>query len=87
VHSRSVETGRTLILRDEESGASIFLLPGTVDGSSTEPLQVKLTRTAEASYLSEVVTELGADTFNLPRTLTRSAKVKDQGGIAAPGSN
>ncbi len=81
----SERTGRVLILRDQESGESTFLLPSTHNSSATGPLQVKLTRVGDVYFLSDLVTELGAYTFNPPRTLTRTAKVND--GAAVSGSN
>jgi hypothetical protein len=81
------ETEQALVLRGEEPGASAFLLPATHDASFPDQLHVELTRVGNVYYLTEVATESGIYTLPLPRELTRTAKVKDQGTLAASGSN
>jgi hypothetical protein len=77
------QTGQTLILRGEE--ASVFLLPRTHDGAFAGETGVKLTRSGDVYYLSEIVTELGVYTFSVPPALTRTAKANDQDSKAAGG--
>ena len=88
VYQGTPETGLTLVLRGEEPGSSIFLIPSTHDGAVAGPLELKLTRAGDSYYLSEIVTESGLYTFSQPRTLTGPAEAKNQGGgVATPGTN
>jgi hypothetical protein len=87
VYQGSPETGQSLVLRGQETGASIFLLPSTHDGTGTGQLEVRLTRAGEVYYLSEVSTDLGVYTFTKPQALTQTAKKKNHEMMAASGSN
>jgi hypothetical protein len=87
VYQGSPQTGQSLVLQGQETGASIFLLPSTHDGTGTGQLEVKLTRAGDAYYLSEVSTDLGVYTFTAPQALTQTAKKKNHDMMAASGSN
>jgi hypothetical protein len=81
------ETGQALILRSEDAGTSVILLPATHDASFPERLHVNLTQVGDVYYLSEVATDLGVYTLPVPSEPTRTAKTKDQGAMAPSGSN
>lgn len=88
VYQGTPDTGLTLVLRGEEPGSSIFLIPRTHDGAVAGPLELRLRRAGEAYYLSEIVNESGLYTFSQPRPQTGSAEAKNLGGVAAtPGTN
>lgn len=87
VYQGSPETGQWLILRNKETGASIFLLPTTHDAISPRQFQAKLTRAGNVYYLSEVGTELGVYTFSDPGALTQTAKNRDHDKMATSKSN
>ena len=80
-------TNQTLILRGEQPGESVFLLPTTRDASSVERPEVQLTRVGDVYYLTEVATELGVYTLAPPRVETRTAKATDQDTVSSSGSN
>lgn len=81
-------TPDTLVLRNEESGASVFMLSSMHKAANQgQQLEVKLTRSGDVYYLNEVVTDLGIYTLPEPRALTRAAKVKDQTTMGQSGSN
>jgi hypothetical protein len=84
VYQDLLETGQTLILRGP--GASVLLLPCTHDGAFAGGTGVKLTRSGDVYYLSEIVTELGVYTFSVPPAPTRMAKTNAQNSKAAGGS-
>ncbi|HZQ23366.1 MAG TPA: hypothetical protein VFA89_11260 [Terriglobales bacterium] len=84
---RQVSAG-ALMLRSQETGASVFLLPAVHDDALRgRQLEVKLRRAGDSYYLSEVVTDLGVYSFTTPKALTRMAKTKDHGLMTASGSN
>jgi hypothetical protein len=83
VYPDSSPSGQTLILRGE--GGSVILLPTTHDWTSTLESKVKLRRTGEMYYLSEVASDLGVYTFPAPPALTRMAKARDQDAKPAGG--
>ena len=81
-------TNQALILRGEQPGESVFLLPAARDTtSSVQRPEVQLTRVGDAYYLTEVATELGVYSLALPRAEARTAKATDQGSASSPGSN
>jgi len=79
-----LQTGHTLILRGPE--ASVLLLPCTHDGAFAGETGVKLARSGDGYYLSEIDTELGVYTFAVPRAPMRTARASDQDSKAAGGS-
>ena len=79
------QTGQWLILRNKETGASVFLLSSTHDGAFSGPFEAKLTQARNLYYLCEVVTELGVYTLPAPPTLTQTTKIKDHEKVAASG--
>jgi hypothetical protein len=87
VYPSSPEPGQTLVLRDEETGSSIFIRPTVHDFASTGQLKVELTRVGDIYYLSEVVTDLGTYSFSAPRILTRMTKAKHDATMISLGSN
>ncbi len=87
VYQGSPQTGQWLILRCEETGASVFLLPSTHDGAFPGQFEAKLTRAGSVYYLSEVATDLGVYTLPAPHALTQTAKKKDHDKMAASGSS
>jgi hypothetical protein len=77
-----------LILRSEETGASVFLIPSMHDETlAWQQPEVKLRLAGDVYYLSEVVTGLGVYKLPAPQVLTRKAKAKDHTAAPAPGSN
>jgi hypothetical protein len=81
-------TNQALILRGEQPGESVFLLPATRDTTSSEQRpEVQLTRVGDAYYLTEVATEIGVYTLIPPRVEARTAKATDQDTVSSPGSN
>ncbi len=80
-------TSQVLILRGEQPGESIFLLPTTRDASSPERPEVRLTRVGDAYYLTEVATELGVYSLASPRVEARTARTTDQSTVSPSGSN
>ena len=87
VYQGSPETGQWLILRSKETGASVFLLPTTHDGTFLGQFEAKLTRAGNVYYLSEVVTDLGVYTLPAHQALTQTAKKKNHDKMAASESN
>jgi hypothetical protein len=87
VYQGSPETGQWLILRSKETGASVFLLPSTHDGTLPGQFEAKLRQVGNFYYLSEVMTDLGVYTFSAPHGLTQTAKKTAHGKMAASGSN
>jgi hypothetical protein len=87
VYQGSPETGQWLILRSEETAASVFLLPSTHDAVFPGQLEAKLRRAGNRYYLSEVVTDLGVYTFPAPHALTQTVKKTTHVKMAASGSN
>ena len=88
VYQGSPREGQSLlILRGEEAGASVFLLPSMHDGAFPGQLEVKLRRAGNAYYLNEVVTDLGVYTLPAPRFLTQTVKKKDRDKVAVSGSS
>lgn len=83
----SAGTAQTLILRNQESGGSAFLIPTAHDALSSKQPEVKLTRVGDVYYLTEVATELGVYTLSPPRVETRTAKTTDHGVMSPSGSN
>ena len=75
-----------LVLRGEETGASVFLFPSTQNQAVPWQLQVKLMQVGDVYYLSEVETDVWVYTFPAPQELTRLAKLKDRTAIPASGS-
>ena len=80
-------TAQTLILRNQESGGSAFLIPTAHDALSSKQPEVKLTRVGDVYYLTEVATELGVYSLTAPRVETRTAKTTDHGVMSPSGSN
>ncbi len=87
VYQGSPQTGQWLILRSKETGASVFLLPSTHDGSFPAQFEAKLMRAGSLYYLSEVVTDLGVYTLPAPRAMTQTAKKKSQDKMATSGGD
>ena len=88
VYQGSPRGGQSLlILRGAETGASVFLLPTTHDGTFLGQFEAKLTRAGNVYYLSEVVTDLGVYTLPAPHSLTQTAKKKDRDKVAASGNS
>jgi hypothetical protein len=88
VYQGSPQTGQWLILRCKETGALAYLLPSMHDGAFAGQLEVKLRRTGNMYYLSEVVTDLGVYKLPAPHALTQTAKTKDHDTMALrSGSN
>jgi hypothetical protein len=87
VYQGSSDTWQWLILRSNETGASVFLLPSTHDWAFPGQFEAKLTRAGNVYYLSEVVTNLGVYTLPAPHALTQTAKKKDHDKMASSGSN
>jgi hypothetical protein len=83
----SDESFPALIVRSEEPGSAVLVLPTTRGDSRLEQPRVKLTRVGDLYYLSEVSTERGVYTIALPRNLSRIAKAGDLQGMSASGSN
>ncbi|MBZ5649349.1 MAG: hypothetical protein LAO18_02560 [Acidobacteriia bacterium] len=80
-------TAQTLVLRNQESGGSAFLIPTAHDALSSKQPEVKLTRVGDVYYLTEVATELGVYTLAPARVETRTAKATDRGVMSPSGSN
>jgi hypothetical protein len=87
VYQGSPQTGQWLILRSKETGASVYLLPGTHDWTFSGQFEAKLTRAGNLYYLSEVVTELGIYTLPAPQALTQTAQKRDHDKMATSGSS
>ena len=83
----SLGTGQTLVLRNQESGASAILIPTAHDAFSSKQAEVKLTRVGDVYYLTEVGTELGVYTLAPARVETHTAKATDRGAMSPSGSN
>lgn len=77
----------SLVLREQETGTLVFLLPNGHEQALTDQVGMKLTRSGDSYYLSQVVTDLGIYTFPVPRTLAQTAKVKGSDAMAASGSD
>jgi hypothetical protein len=78
----------TLVLRNEETGNSVFLVTGVrTPAVMADQSAVKLTLSGEMYYLSEVKTDLGVYSLVVPRAVTHTAKTMDHTGITASGSN
>jgi hypothetical protein len=70
--------GQVLILRGNEPGTSMFLVPSAHDDSVPDQRQVKLKRVGDLFYLSEVATDLGVFTLATPRTVADTIKAKNR---------
>ena len=87
IHHDSMESSQALLLRSEQPGISVLLLPTARGEWHQERPLVRLTRVGGVYYLSEVATERGVFSLPLPRTATRMEKARIMDGMSASGSN
>ncbi|MGH9509082.1 MAG: hypothetical protein ACRD2Q_07100 [Terriglobales bacterium] len=73
--------GQVLILRGEEPGTSVFLVPSSHEGAVPERRSVTLRRVGDMYYLSEVATDLGVFNLPTPRTVADSIEAKNRDRI------
>lgn len=87
IHQGFPDTFQALVLRGDEPGTPVLLLPATHVESSTERARVKLTRVGDVYYLTEVATERGVFVLPLPDAVKRTAKARDLDRMSSSGSN
>jgi hypothetical protein len=76
-----------LTVRNNDGGASAFVIPMIFESTSAEHEHLTLERVAGVSYLSEIATPVGVYTLAVPRVSTRLAKQKEQDVTSSAGTN
>jgi hypothetical protein len=83
-----VETSgqRELVIRNDETGASVILIPTVFAGAPAEHTRLSLQPVGDKYFLSEIQTSNGVYTIAIPSSAIKLAQMEQQGSSAS-GSN